>query len=386
MSNNHWLSPASYEAMPPSPYEAAVWSLATPSGPPAPAASNRNAPSFTAMPPPLVPYSADANNTTPASQRIQPRKGMGPATKSPRPVLSRPPRLTDEETLTLMKLALAHWGIRTRSCAESFEHLEKEFVRVLGRPFATTRKKVHRAMKEFRENGTVLGESPGGTRSDSALMTELRRVMQALTDAAADEVGMQGRKGTFSRRALENYEDMEDEERDYEAERQARRSVLKRYVNQESPVSGLTNPRSGDEMDAASEDDDDAGHFTMAESLLSSQAQQFRSTPRHDQSRDTSASRARSSAALQQSRKRPREEPLLADLVARLEEDQEEREEREREREKDREERKRERENLRQEREHQRVMQQETHKMNLEVFKRIAEMMAKANSRQQGVQ
>jgi hypothetical protein len=311
---------------------------------------------------------------------------MGPATKSPRPVLSRPPRLTDEETLTLMKLALAHWGIRTRSCAESFEHLEKEFVRVLGRPFATTRKKVHRAMKEFRENGTVLGESPGGTRSDSALTTELRRVMQALTDAAADEVGMQGRKGTFSRRALENYEDMEDEERDYEAERQARRSVLKRYVNQESPVSGLTNPRSGDEMDAASEDDDDAGHFTMAESLLSSQAQQFRSTPRHDQSRDTSASRARSSAALQQSRKRPREEPLLADLVARLEEDQEEREEREREREKDREERKRERENLRQEREHQRVMQQETHKMNLEVFKRIAEMMAKANSRQQGVQ
>jgi hypothetical protein len=353
------------------------------------------------MPLPLVPYSSDANNTPSTSQRIQSRKGKGPATKSPKPVISRPPRLTDEETLSLMKLALAHWGIRTRSCAEFFEHLEKEFVRVLGRPFATTRKKVHRAMKEFRENGTVLGESPGGTRSDSPLTTELRRVMQALTDAAAEEVGLQGRKGTFCRRALENDEDMEDEERDYEAERQARKSVLKRYVDQESPVSGLTNPRSGDEMDAVSEDDGDAGHFMMAESLPRSQAQQFRSTPRQNQSRETSASRARSSTALQQSRKRPREEPLLADLVARLEEDQElrreelrrrlqrdqeEREEREREREKDREERERERENLRQEREHQRVMQQETHKMNLEMFKRIAEMMAKANSRQQGVQ
>jgi hypothetical protein len=318
-------------------------------------------------------------------------------------VVSRPPRLTDEETLSLMKLALAHWGIRTRSCAEFFEYLEKEFVRVLGRPFATTRKKVHRAMKEFRENGTVLGESPGGTRSDSPLTTELRRVMQALTDAAAEEVGLQGRKGTgtLCRRALENYEDMEDEERDYEAERQARKSVLKRYVDQESPVSGLTDPRSGDEMDAASEDDGDAGHFMVEASLPPSQAQQFSSTPRQDQSRETSASRARSSTALQQSRKRPREEPLLADLVARLEEDQEfrreelrrrlerdreEREERERERENDREERERERENLRQEREHQRVMQQETHKMNLEMFKRIAEMMAKANSRQQGVQ
>lgn len=193
----------------------------------------------------------------------------------------------------------------------------------------------------------------------------------------------------------------DDEERDYEAERQARRSVLKRYVDQESPVSGLTNPRSGDEMDATSEDDGgDAGHVMMEESLPPSQASRFRSTPRHDQSRETSASRARSTG-LQLSRKRPREEPLLADLVARLEEDQElrreelrrrlqrdqeEREEREREREKDRQEREREREDLRQEREHQRVMQQETHKMNLEMLKRIAETMAKANSRQQGVQ
>jgi len=256
-------------------------------------------------------------------------------------------------------------------------------------------------MKEFRENGTVLGESPGGTRSDSPLTTELSRVMQALTDAAGEEVGPQGRKGPFCRRALENYGDMEDEERDYEAERQARKSVLKRYVDQESPVSGLTDPRSGDEMDAASDDDGDAGHFMREASLPPSQAQQFSSTPRRDQSRETSGSRARSSTALQQSRKRPREEPLLADLVACLEEDQElrreelrrrlerdreEREERERERENDREERERERENMRQEREHQRVMQQETHKMNLEMLKRIAEMMAKANSRQQGVQ
>jgi hypothetical protein len=316
-------------------------------------------------------------------------------------VISRPPRLTDEETLSLMKLALEHWGVRTRSCADVFNHVEKEFIRVLGRPFATTRKKVHRAMKEFRDNGTVLGESANGAQSDSPLTAELRRVMQALTDAAAEEVGFSGRKGigAAERRALENYEDMDDdEERDYEAERQARRSVLKRYVDQESPVSGLTNPRSGDEMDATSEDD--AGHVMMEESLPPSQASRFRSTPRLDQSRETSASRARSTG-LQLSRKRPREEPLLADLVARLEEDQglrreelrrrlqrdqEEREEREREREKDRQEREREREDLRQEREHQRVMQQETHKMNLEMLKRIAEMMAKANSRQQGVQ
>jgi hypothetical protein len=303
-----------------------------------------------------------------------------------------------------MKLALEHWGVRTRSCAEFFNHVEKEFIRVLGRPFATTRKKVHRAMKEFRDNGTVLGESANGARSDSPLTTELRRVMQALTDAAVEEVGFSGRKGISAaeRRALENYEDMDDDdERDYEAERQARRSVLKRYVDQESPVSGLTNPRSGDEMDATSEDDGgDAGHVMMEESLPPSQASRFRSTPRHDQSRETSASRARSTGQ-QLSRKRPREEPLLADLVARLEEDQElwreelrrrlqrdqeEREEREREREKDRQEREREREDLRQEREHQRVMQQETHKMNLEMLKRIAEMMAKANSRQQGVQ
>jgi hypothetical protein len=319
-------------------------------------------------------------------------------------VISRPPRLTDEETLSLMELALEHWGIRTRSCAEFFNHVEKEFIRVLGRPFATTRKKVHRAMKEFRDNGTVLGESANDARSDSPLTTELRRVMQALTDAAAEEVGFSGRKGIgisdVERRALEQYEDMDNEERDYEVERQARRSVLKRYVDQESPVSGLTNPRSGDEMDATSEDDGDTGHVMMEESLPPSQAQRFRSTPRHDQSRETSASRARSTG-LQLSRKRPREEPLLADLVARLEEDQElrreelrrrlqrdqeEREEREREREKDRQEREREREDLRQEREHQRVMQQETHKMNLEMLKRIAEMMAKANSRQQGVQ
>jgi hypothetical protein len=304
-----------------------------------------------------------------------------------------------------MKLALEHWGVRTRSCAEFFNHVEKEFIRVLGRPFATTRKKVHRAMKEFRDNGTVLGESANGARSDSPLTTELRRVMQALTDAAVEEVGFSGRKGISAaeRRALENYEDMDDDddERDYEAEHQARRSVLKRYVDQESPVSGLTNPRSGDEMDATSEDDGgDAGHVMMEESLPPSQASRFRSTPRHDQSRETSASRARSTGQ-QLSRKRPREEPLLADLVARLEEDQElwreelrrrlqrdqeEREEREREREKDRQEREREREDLRQEREHQRVMQQETHKMNLEMLKRIAEMMAKANSRQQGVQ
>jgi hypothetical protein len=304
-----------------------------------------------------------------------------------------------------MKLALEHWGVRTRSCAEFFNHVEKEFIRVLGRPFATTRKKVHRAMKEFRDNGTVLGESANGARSDSPLTTELRRVMQALTDAAVEEVGFSGRKGISAaeRRALENYEDMDDDddERDYEAERQARRSVLKRYVDQESPVSGLTNPRSGDEMDATSEDDGgDAGHVMMEESLPPSQASRFRSTPRHDQSRETSASRARSTGQ-QLSRKRPREEPLLADLVARLEEDQElrreelrrrlqrdqeEREEREREREKDRQEREREREDLRQEREHQRVMQQETHKMNLEMLKRIVEMMAKANSRQQGVQ
>jgi hypothetical protein len=304
-----------------------------------------------------------------------------------------------------MKLALEHWGVRTRSCAEFFNHVEKEFIRVLGRPFATTRKKVHRAMKEFRDNGTVLGESANGARSDSPLTTELRRVMQALTDAAVEEVGFSGRKGISAaeRRALENYEDMDDDddERDYEAEHQARRSVLKRYVDQESPVSGLTNPRSGDEMDATSEDDGgDTGHVMMEESLPPSQASRFRSTPRHDQSRETSASRARSTGQ-QLSRKRPREEPLLADLVARLEEDQElrreelrrrlqrdqeEREEREREREKDRQEREREREDLRQEREHQRVMQQETHKMNLEMLKRIAEMMAKANSRQQGVQ
>jgi hypothetical protein len=304
-----------------------------------------------------------------------------------------------------MKLALEHWGVRTRSCAEFFNHVEKEFIRVLGRPFATTRKKVHRAMKEFRDNGTVLGESANGARSDSPLTTELRRVMQALTDAAVEEVGFSGRKGISAaeRRALENYEDMDDDddERDYEAEHQARRSVLKRYVDQESPVSGLTNPRSGDEMDATSEDDGgDAGHVMMEESLPPSQASRFRSTPRHDQSRETSASRARSTGQ-QLSRKRPREEPLLADLVARLEEDQElrreelrrrlqrdqeEREEREREREKDRQEREREREDLRQEREHQRVMQQETHKMNLEMLKRIVEMMAKANSRQQGVQ
>jgi hypothetical protein len=123
-------------------------------------------------------------------------------------VISRPPRLTDEETLSLMKLALAHWGIRTRSCAEFFDYVEKEFIRVLGRPFATTRKKVHRAMKEFRDNGTVLGESVNGARSDSPLTIELRRVMQALTDAAAEEVGFNGRKGTVAKRALEQYEDM----------------------------------------------------------------------------------------------------------------------------------------------------------------------------------
>lgn len=97
------------------------------------------------MSPPLVPYSSDANATPSTSQIIQSRKGKGPATKSPRPVISRPPRLTDEETLTLMKLALAHWNIRAHSCAEFFNFVEKEFVRVLGRPFATTRKKVHRA-------------------------------------------------------------------------------------------------------------------------------------------------------------------------------------------------------------------------------------------------
>jgi len=255
-------------------------------------------------------------------------------------------------------------------------------------------------MKEYRDNGTVLGEPVGGARSDSPLTAELRRVMQALTDAAAEEAGLQGRKGAGAKRALEQYEDMDDEERDYDAERQARRSVLKRHADQESPVSGLTNPRSGDEMDATSENDGDAGYVGMADSLPPSQASRLRSTPRQDQSRETSASCARSTG-LQQSRKRPREEPHLADFVARLEEDQElrreelrrrlerdqeEREERERERERDREERERERENLRQEREHQRVMQQETHKMNLEMFKRIAEMMAKANSRQQGIQ
>jgi hypothetical protein len=345
------------------------------------------------MPPPIVPYSSEANNTPSNPQRIQSRKGKGPATKSPKPVIPRAQRLTDEETLSLMKLALAHWGIRTRSCAEFFDFVEKEFIRVLGRPFATTRKKVHRAMKEYRENGTVLGESVNSTRSEAPLTTELRRVMQALTDAAAEEVGFSGRKGTAStasRRALEQYEDMEDEERDYEAERQARRSVLRRYVDQESPVSGLTNPRSGDEMDAASEDDGNAGHVMIAEtSLPPSQAPRLGSTPRHDQSRETSASRARSTG-LQQSRKRPREESLLADLVARLEEDQELRREELRRRlerdQEEREERERERENLRQEREHQRVMQQETHKMNIEMFKSIAEMMAKANSRPRGMQ
>ena len=213
--------------------------------------------------------------------------------------------------------------------------------------------------------------------------------MQALTDAAAEEVGFNGRKGTVAKRELEQYEDMDDEERDYEAERQARRSVLKRYADQESPVSGLTNPRSGDEMDATSEDDADAGYVGMAESQTPSQASRFRSTPRHDQSRETSASRARSTGQ-QLSRKRPREEPAFADFVARLEEDQELRREELRRRlerdQEEREQREREREDLRQEREHQRVMQQETHKMNLEMLKRIAEMMAKTNSRQQGIQ
>jgi len=176
--------------------------------------------------------------------------------------------------------------------------------------------------------------------------------------------------------------------------------VLKWFVDLENPVSGITNPRTDDEVDATSEDDGDAGPVMMAGSLLPSQASRLRCTPRQEQSRETSASRGRS-IGLQQNRKRPREEVHLADLVTtldkdralrreelrrRLEQDQEEREQRERERQKYREERERERENLREEREHQRVIQHETHKMNLEMFKRIAEMMAKANARQRGVQ
>jgi len=299
-----------------------------------------------------------------------------------------------------MKLALAHWDIRTRSCAEFFDHVEKDFIRVLGRPFATTRKKVHRAMKEYRENGTILGESVNGTRSESPLTTELRRVMQALTDANAEEASFSGRKGTGPRRTQEQFEDEEDGERDYEAERQARRAVLKRYVDQESPVSGLTDPRTGDEVDAVSEDDGDTGHVTMSDSMPLSQALRMSSTPRYNQSREPSAASRGRSSGLQQSRKRPRED-IIADLVTsleedralrqeelrrRLERDQGEREERERERERDRAEREKERENLREEREHQRAMQHETHKMNLEMFKRIAEMMAKTNARQQGMQ
>ena len=57
-------------------------------------------------------------------------------------------------------------------------------------------------MKEYRDNGTVLGEPVGGARSDSPLTAELRRVMQALTDAAAEEAGLQGRKGAGAERAL----------------------------------------------------------------------------------------------------------------------------------------------------------------------------------------
>jgi len=203
------------------------------------------------------------------------------------------------------------------------------------------------------------------------------------------------RKGTGPKRTLEQYEDEEDGERDHEASDQE--TVLNRYVDQESPVSGITDPRIGDdEVDAVSEDDGYTGHPMMTDPMPLLQVLRMRSTLRQDQSREASAaSRGRSGTALQQCRKRSRED-ILVDLVAsleedralrqeelrrRLERDQEEREERERERERDREERENERKNMREEREHQRAMQHETNRMNLEKFKRIAEMMAKANSR-----
>lgn len=97
--------------------------------------------------------------------------------------------------------------------------------------------------------------------------------------------------------------------------------MLKWFFDHESLVSGITNPRTDDEVDATSEDDGDAGPVMMAGSLLPSQASRLRSTPRQEQSRETSASRGRS-IGLQQNRKRLREEVHLADLVTRLEEDQ----------------------------------------------------------------
>jgi hypothetical protein len=242
--------------------------------------------------------------------------------------------LNEAEILVLVKLALQHWSIRERNCAEYFEQVGDDFLKAIARPFATSRKKIQDLIKKYRKLFQKQG-SGTGVNSAGPLESEVGQVMKDLVAASDAEIA---REKARDKQVAHQVKDKATSQMD-------RNNMMVRAVDkQRAPrLSGLSSGDDDDEVDQTSEDEPPASVTDLLP--VSSPASQSTISSR---GRGSSHGRSRNNA---QGKKRARGHDLEA-LVAGMEAERElRRQELQRQIERDRDERQRQIERDREDRE-----------------------------------
>jgi hypothetical protein len=296
-----------------------------------------------------TPFSDWSPSQTPRQIAATPM--LAGSSQAPAPATTSKVRLNEAEILVLVKLALQHWSIRERNCAEYLEQVEDDFLKAIARPFATSRKKIQDLIKKYRKLFQKQG-SGTGVNSAGPLESEVGQVMKDLVAASDAEIA---REKARDKQAAHRVKDKATSQMD-------RNNMMVRAMDkQRAPqLSGLSSD-GDDEVDQTSEDEPSASVTDLLP--VSSPASQSTISSR---GRGSSHGRSRNNA---QGKKRARGYDLEA-LVAGMEAERElrrqelqrqierDRDERQHQIERDREDRE-ERERLRREEREERVKREE---------------------------
>jgi hypothetical protein len=258
--------------------------------------------------------------------------------------------MSDEEMLTLTKLAVAHWSIRARKggVKKYFERVQDDFSKEIRRLFSTARRKILDTIKQWKQYFSIEG-SGTGTQSEPGVIGVMRVLVELHSkDVAAAEANEV------------NAEVAEEAKR----ARKEQSNMLRRASAKEPEyISDLS----------SSEGDTDADADKSSTNEVDSQSLIATPTPYRASSRETSSSRGRGRTVAQR-KKRKRPEEVLESVVAQMKEERDLRKQ-ELELQKEREQKDRE------ERERLRITQELKDNASLEIIKQIAVMLSNVNSR-----
>lgn len=181
--------------------------------------------------------------------------------------------MSDEQLVTLMKLAVSHWPLRARrgGVKRYFERVQDDFSKEIGRPFSTARRKVLDTIALWKQRFSIEG-SGTGTQSEP----EIVGVMRVLVELHCKEVA--------AAQATEVTAEIADKEA--KRARKEQMNMLRRASAKEPEgVSDLSSSEGDTDVDKTSEDEDK--DEADADLLIASP------TPYRESSRDTSSSRGR---------------------------------------------------------------------------------------------